>query len=112
MPTATLKKEDVSDRLLTRGELVDLPNNLSHTNDPGAIDKTLRLIGRYERKLGRPVAILGEVWRSAAVFETQYCIYEAKRAAQLAGTERYSKVITKEYLQKRKQRLLALEDSL
>ena len=103
----TLKKKDLVERLKTVGVRVDLRNNYRYTESLTEIADGIKLIEQHERRSGLKVAILGEIWRSLGVFETQYLAYELKRAIELQGTERHGKIITVQYLEDRRAWLLS-----
>jgi len=104
--TASQTKPTLVERLRTHGVETILRNNFRHTTSLAEIERGIRLIDRHEKKIGVPVAILGQIWQTVARFETHYRVYELNKAKELENREPYGRSITRDYLEERKKRYL------
>lgn len=99
--------ERIREKLRTEGIATDLPNDFHYNEDVNDIDRGIALIAQYKRESGLWVVILGEVLQTVALFETNYVLYERRKAKELQAGGEFGRIITETYLRRKRRDLLS-----
>ncbi|MEK6962781.1 MAG: hypothetical protein AABX70_00020 [Nanoarchaeota archaeon] len=98
------------ERLRTDGIGTNLPNEF-HYDAVKEIERGIALIEEHKRKSDLRVVLLGEVLQSVSRFETNYVLYEQRRAKELQDQGGFGRIISEGYLRRQKRDLLVESSS-
>ncbi|HLD05814.1 MAG TPA: hypothetical protein VJG90_08905 [Candidatus Nanoarchaeia archaeon] len=99
-----------AEQLSRDGIGTDLANDFHYDDDVAEIERGISLIDENKRE-GLEVVMMGECLQSVALFETNYVLYERRRAEELHKDGGFGRIITRDCLINQKRSRLAEADS-